>query len=356
MRKKILIDINHPAHVHYFRNFIELIERQGYEVVLTNRNSDIINELLDHYNIKHITRNKRPAKPARWKSFLYLLGMIWNVFRVSMKVKPDFFIGFGSSACAVNSFLFGKPSIIIDDTEHNKFNHLIYSLFCTDILTPHYFEKKFKSKQIRFKAYVEQFYLHSDFFKPKEKSYQFAEYCLVRFISYDAWHDISVSKLQNFEKKKMLVSLLSKKMKVYVLSEDNDENFEEYKLNFKSNEIHEIIANAKLVISEGATIACEAGLLGVNYFYINPLQVGNINEQVKNMGYANIETLDNLIEQLKNNCLKIKKIKNLNFEENLINPTIFLLNFVLNYSIIREKIGSTIVDKKFMKDFDLLLI
>ena len=28
---KILIDMNHPAHVHYFRNFIKLMEAKGHE-------------------------------------------------------------------------------------------------------------------------------------------------------------------------------------------------------------------------------------------------------------------------------------------------------------------------------------
>lgn len=59
---KIQIDINHPAHVHYFRNFIKIMEERGHVFKITNRNSPMINQLLDIYGIEHITRNQRPKR------------------------------------------------------------------------------------------------------------------------------------------------------------------------------------------------------------------------------------------------------------------------------------------------------
>jgi predicted glycosyltransferase len=332
MKKKILIDINHPAHVHYFRNFINEIQLKDFEVYVTNRDAPIINILLDSYGIKHITRNKRPIKSARWKSILYLIGMIRAVFKVSLKVKPDFYIGFASSACAVNSFLFRKPSIIIDDTEHNHFNHKLYSTFCSDILTPFYFEKEINKKQIRFNAFVEQFYLHSSYFVKNNEIDQSNPYCLVRFISYDAWHDIGISKNQNLETKKELILELSKKIKVYVSSEnDNDKTFDNYKMNIHPKEMHQMIANAKFVISEGATIASEAGILGVNYFYINPLKVGYINYQIKQFEHANSCSINELLDLVKNDKLILEEGDLEKIESKCIDPTLFLVNYVLNY-------------------------
>jgi predicted glycosyltransferase len=336
VKKKILIDINHPAHVHYFKNFIKEIQTKNFEVIVTNRDLPIINTLLDSYGIDHIIRNKRPIKSARWKSMLYLLGMIRSVLKVSLKVKPDFYIGFASPACAINSFIFRKPGIIIDDTEHNHFNHKIYSTFCTDILTPFYFEKEINNKQIRFNAFVEQFYLNSKYFIKNKRIDQSDPYCLVRFISFDAWHDIGISKNQDIEIKKELIYELSKRIKVYVSSEnDNDRTFEQYKLNTHPNEMHQIIANAQFVISEGATIACEAGILGVNYYYINPLQVGNINHQVNLFEHANCCSLSEILEAVKNDKIVLHKGNMEKIESLYINPTNYLLNYVLNY---QEKI------------------
>ena len=38
---KILIDINHPAHVHYFKNFIKIMEKKGHEFLIISRNKEI---------------------------------------------------------------------------------------------------------------------------------------------------------------------------------------------------------------------------------------------------------------------------------------------------------------------------
>ncbi|MDY0151903.1 MAG: hypothetical protein RBS43_06475, partial [Candidatus Cloacimonas sp.] len=46
----ILIDIGHPAHVHYFRNlyFILVVKHQ---VIVTCKSVPIVTNLLDHYQI-----------------------------------------------------------------------------------------------------------------------------------------------------------------------------------------------------------------------------------------------------------------------------------------------------------------
>jgi predicted glycosyltransferase len=59
---KILIDINHPAHVHYFRNFISEIQKRGHICIITNRDSPFIMAFLEDYGIRHIIRSSRPKK------------------------------------------------------------------------------------------------------------------------------------------------------------------------------------------------------------------------------------------------------------------------------------------------------
>ena len=59
MKKKILIDIVHPAHVHFFKEFIRIIDKMGGEVLVTSREKDIAIELLDRLNIPHIPISTR---------------------------------------------------------------------------------------------------------------------------------------------------------------------------------------------------------------------------------------------------------------------------------------------------------
>lgn len=138
---KILIDINHPAHVHYFRNFIRLMEAKGHEFCVINRDSKMINQLLDFYGIKHTIRNKRPEKKGTLASLRNLAVMTWWCIKESWIFKPDMYIGFASSSCAITSRLFCRPCILIDDTEHNAMNHRIYMPCCSAVLTPFYFKK-----------------------------------------------------------------------------------------------------------------------------------------------------------------------------------------------------------------------
>ena len=86
---KILIDINHPAHVHYFRNFIKVMESKGHQFCVINRDSKMINQLLDIYGIEHTIRNKRPEKKGTIASLMNLLRMILWCIRKSFVFHPD---------------------------------------------------------------------------------------------------------------------------------------------------------------------------------------------------------------------------------------------------------------------------
>jgi uncharacterized protein len=43
---KIFIDIGHPAHVHYFKNFIAVVQKNGHKVLVTARDRECIHQLL----------------------------------------------------------------------------------------------------------------------------------------------------------------------------------------------------------------------------------------------------------------------------------------------------------------------
>ena len=86
---KIYIDINHPAHVHYFRNFIKIMEEKGHRFVVSNRDDKMINYLLDYYKISHYTRNKRRNNKSIWNVILNLLLIAKFCFFKSMIHKLD---------------------------------------------------------------------------------------------------------------------------------------------------------------------------------------------------------------------------------------------------------------------------
>ena len=340
---KILININHPAHVHYYRNFIKLMEAKGDQFCVINRDNKMINQLLDYYGIEHTIRNKRPEKKGTIPSLMNLLRMILWCIRKSFSFHPDMYMGFASSACAITSFLFRKPSILIDDTEHNSMTHKLYMPVCTKVLTPFYFKKDLgnKDKQIRFNAYVEQLYLHSAYYKSdegvlKELNVKPKEYVIVRYVAYDAHHDLKVHPISQ-ETKKKIVKEISKRYRVFVSLEKSvkDSFYDDYVLKISPEKMHDLEANAKFMIAEGATMASEAFLLGVPYLYLNPLMVGYIDYQCTNYPNRCFKTTDaDEAMKIVNQLMDIKidgEAERRKVEEQTINPTEYLVNFVDDY-------------------------
>jgi predicted glycosyltransferase len=56
---KLLIDLNHPAHVHLFRHAIHAWQQDGHQVIITARDKEVTTRLLDLYGISY-TLTTRP--------------------------------------------------------------------------------------------------------------------------------------------------------------------------------------------------------------------------------------------------------------------------------------------------------
>lgn len=54
----ILIDIGHPAHVHYFKHCTRLLRRQGHEIHLIARDRYPVQELLESEKEQYYLRGK----------------------------------------------------------------------------------------------------------------------------------------------------------------------------------------------------------------------------------------------------------------------------------------------------------
>lgn len=264
--------------------------------------------------------------------------MVWHCIKESAHFHPDIYLGFASSACAITSFIFRKPCVLMDDTEHNAMNHKLYLPFCSMVLTPYYFQKTLGKKQQYFKAYVEQLYLYSEYFMPhgevlERLDLKPREYVLVRYIAYDAHHDFVAHPLSE-EKKKKIVKELSKKYKVLVsLEKDADDPFyEPYKIKIRPEEMHDIEAQAKFMITEGATMASEAFVMGVPYLYMNPLKVGNVNEQVQRcpsfaFQSVNENEINKIIKKMEMLSMDNAKQK-VYIESRTVNPTQYLIETI----------------------------
>ena len=338
---RILIDIGHPAHVHYFKHMIALMQAKGHTFLIIARDKEITHQLLNAYNIPYVSRGKG-GKGLIGKIF-YTFKADLLVLKKAIEFKPDLLVSFGSPYPAHVSKLIFKPHIAITDTEHAKLGILAFAPFTKTILTPDVFQKDLGKKQVRFRSYIEYTYLHHNYFKPDltiKKELGIAtdkKFILFRYISWGASHDIGQSGISDEVKKELIELYESKGYTILISSEGKLQPiFEPYQIKIAPEKIHSVLQAADFFIGESGTMATEAATLGTPSVFVNSLNAGVFEDEVKHgvlYSYRNTKGLiDKITELLKNKELKIQhELAKNNLQKNKIDPTAFLVWFLENY-------------------------
>jgi uncharacterized protein len=337
---KILIDIGHPAHVHYFRNFIEQMSKGGHEFHVTSRDKEVTFDLLRKYNIPFTSRGK--GGNGFLGKILYIIRADLKLIRVGLRFKPDILMSFASTYAAHASFFLGKPHIAFDDTEHSKYEIFLYRPFTKVILNPQSFKKDFGKKQIRFRGFMELCYLHPKYFLPDHDVLlqlnlkETESFILLRFVSWTAGHDHGEAGF-SAESKLSLVRKLSENVKVFISSEIRlPDELERYRLPVSPEKLHDVLFYSTLYIGEGATTASESAMLGTPAIYVNSLSAGTLEEQERLgllFSFRNPEgVLEKALELLKMPDLKTEfhKRRDAMLAET-IDVTAFMVWFIENY-------------------------
>lgn len=337
---RIIIDIGHPAHVHYFRNFIKIMEKKGHVFCIIARNKECTFDLLRNYQIEFYSRG-RGADSLVGKLFYMFIADIL-LFRRAIIFKPDLFLSFTTPYPGHVAKLMQKPHIGFSDTEHAKLGRLVSLPFTTNILTPKYYLSDLGPKQIRFSGFMELCSLHPNYFKPTENVVellglqQSQKYAIVRFVSWNASHDVGHHGL-NTQTKISIVKLISGQMKVFISAEKKlPDELKKYQINIPAERMHDILNYASLFVGEGATMTSECAMLGTPAIYVNSLDAGTLQDQAKIgliFSFRNsIGVIDKVRELLKTTSLKedFRHRRNQLISEN-IDVTAFMVWFVENY-------------------------
>jgi hypothetical protein len=173
------------------------------------------------------------------------------------------------------SIVFGE-----DDWASAKHFWRLVTPFADFIVTPDTILDKLGRNHIKYAGCQEIAYLHPSRFQPNHTAINKllsskAPYTVVRFVAFQAFHDLDEAGLSSSEAKK-IVNTLKKYGSVYVSSEIGSEDV------FLSNEnkippdmIHDLLAGAQLLVSDSQTMTIEAALLGIPSIRINSF-VGRI--------------------------------------------------------------------------------
>ena len=281
---KVMLSIDHPAWAHQFRYIVKRLETRGDRVLTLAVEKDGDTQLLERFGIPYVLSARSTGKNIVEKGLLFLGLCVEHTWR-ALRFQPDVLIGRASPMMAVAAWITHKPHIIYEDTEVSKFALRICKRLSTKILTPRTFLSDLGPRQERLDTYKELFYLHPSVFTPDRQVLRDCgfnpdePYVLVRFVAWNASHDIGKHGLDD-EGKIRLVQRLERYGRVYVSAEgDVPEALRPRLLRTPYELIHHVLAFAQLVFSEGATMASEAAVLGTHALYVNTIVSGSTREQ-----------------------------------------------------------------------------
>ena len=338
---RVVVDINHPADVHFFKNFIREMEKRGHAILITASRKEISYRLLDNYGFPYEKLGSYGKSLAEKMINIPLLDI--RMFLAAKKFRPDIFVGFGSIRASHAAKLLGKPCINFEDTDHATWEHRLYVPFADVVITPRCFRKDFGKKQIKIDTYKELFYLHPDYFTPDSSVLADAgitpgeRFSVVRFVAWDAQHDLGQKGIHNREE---IVDTLEKYGKVFITSEVTlPDNLKKYQIPVPLEKLHDLLYFATLYFGEGSTTAAEAAMMGTPSVYVSSLAgglgyVSDLEHQYELMYNFNGQepALAKAVGFLKNPQIKEEWHKKRDiFLEDKLNPTRFLVWFVETY-------------------------
>ncbi|MFB6130541.1 MAG: DUF354 domain-containing protein, partial [Salinigranum sp.] len=261
---KVLFDVNHPAHVHLFKNAIRTLEDDGADVVVTSRRKEVTTRLLDAYGIDHRplsgTGQGVVALAAEWTAREF------RMLDVARRFRPDVFVSRPNPPVVHASKLIGSPNVIVNDTEiksqtidrlFSLATHAFIDVYCT----PPGLETPNDSARHYTMDFQELAYLHPNWFTPdptvlEEYGVSVEDpYFVVRLCAWNAYHDVGYTGFSPAAQRE-LISSLSEHGDVYVTSENPlPADLSEYRLPIPPHLVHHLLYYADLYVGDSGTMS-----------------------------------------------------------------------------------------------------
>lgn len=278
----ILFDINHPAHVHLFKNAIKILETKGHQITITARDKDITIQLLDNYNLSYSVLSKAQ------KGLLGLgIELVWRQMKllpILLKRKIQVCVS-ATGACSVHICkVLGIPTLVFYDTEHAKLQNALTIPFATRFITPKNFQGRLGKNHITYDSVHDLAYLHPKYFTPDPAIYESLRiprnknFIIMRFVSWEAAHDVG-QKGMSLDLRRAIIKLCSPHTSIFIVSESPiSEEFEKYRFPIAPDKMHDALSFATMYIGEGGSMATEAAILGTPSIFISSLTAGVFKE------------------------------------------------------------------------------
>ncbi|HEV7524341.1 MAG TPA: hypothetical protein VGP92_05210 [Acidimicrobiia bacterium] len=265
---RVLFDIVHPAHVHFFKYLYADLVAEGHETLVIAREKDVTLSLLDEYEIPYTSVGKSGRK-GRAGQARELIARDLTLFRAARKFRPDLVLTRNPAGVQVARLLRGATGVFdTDDGRAAGIHFRAAAPFAHVITTPDCMPEDYGAKHRRYASYKALAYLHPARFTPDPKirgvlGVGDEPYAIVRFVEMVASHDRDESGM-GFDHKRRVIEQLAARGRVFVSCEGPmPDEFAELRFSVPPHLMHDALAQAWICVGDSQTMAAEAALLGV---------------------------------------------------------------------------------------------
>lgn len=277
---RILVDITHPAHVHFFRHAICRWQAAGHEVRITSRDKDITVDLLDEFGFEHtcIGHVRRGVVGLA----IELIERARGLSHVIHKFHPHVATAEAGTFIVYGCLPHRVPTVIFYDTEHARLSNSITYPLAKVVITPRAYQKSAGTKHIRYEGYEQLAYTHPSVFTP-DPSVLTSEglspgepFIIVRLVSWQASHDVGDVGVRNLRE---VIDMLRLYGRVILSSEKPlPPDLDHLTLRGPRRNMLHLQAFARLFFGESATMASECAMLGTPAIFVSTSRRGYIDE------------------------------------------------------------------------------
>jgi predicted glycosyltransferase len=296
--RRVLFDICHPAHVHFFRHPMALLRERGWEVLVTSREKEMALDLLDGLGIAHTPISAHRGGPVALGR--ELLVRDWRLWKVARKFRPAVMAAIGGTFVAHVGAVLRVPALAFYDTENAKLQNAITYPLARQVVVPRCYAAWTPDRRtLRYAGYHELSYLHPARFTPdREVAVRnglaaSGDTVLVRLVSWKANHDVGERGIDATGLGR-IVDRLARRAHVLISAEGTlPGRFDALRYHGDPGAIHHVMAYCRGFVGESATMASECAVMGVPAVYIALTGRGYTDEQESRYGLVrNVRTLD----------------------------------------------------------------
>jgi predicted glycosyltransferase len=278
---RILVDITHPAHVHFFRHAIRGWQNEGHAVRITSRDKDIAITLLNEFGFEHTPIGH--ARRGVAGLGIELIERAWGLGRVIRAFHPQVATAIAGTFIVYGCLPYRVPTVVFYDTEHAHLSNAITYPLAKAVVTPRAYQKDAGAKHIRYNGYQELAYTHPSVFTP-DPSVLAAEglepgepFMIVRLVNWGASHDVGDYGVKNLRD---VIGALSPYGRVILSSEKAlPPDLQALTLRGPRQNMLHLQAFARLCFGESATMASECAMLGTPAIFLSMSRRGYVDEQ-----------------------------------------------------------------------------